>query len=150
MASRNRKCICCQDKYNYCPNCSRKDALEPSWKAEFCSETCKDLWLTLTKFGMDILTKSEAQSIISELDLKSIDTYVPCVQRDYAKVMTEDKKPKRGKRIEISHVDEVMDIEPVVVESIVEELIEIKPEQHIIVAESAVEASHEVVITENE
>jgi hypothetical protein len=93
------------------------------------------LWTTLTKFGMNHLTKSEAKSIISEIDLKSIESYVPCVQRDYAKVMVEDKKPKRGKRIEIKPVDESIEIEPTVVEPTIE---------------SIVEESHEVVLKENE
>jgi hypothetical protein len=79
------------------------------------------LWTTFTKFGMNYLTKTEAKSIILELDLKPIKYYAQCVQRDYAKVMANEKKPKRGKRIEIQPIDEVVDIEQVVVESIAEE-----------------------------
>lgn len=131
MAHLNKKCLCDGTKYSYCPDCSRADALKPTWASEFCSEECMILWTTLTKFGMNTLTKSEAKSIILGLNLKPIDTYVACVQRDYAKVMAEEKKPKRGKRIEIKPVDEVMDIEPTVVESVIE-------------------ASHEVVTQENE
>lgn len=114
---KNRKCLSCQTSYSYCPNCNGPDKLAPSWKAEFCSETCKDLWMTLTKFGMSMLTKSEAREIISSLDLNPIDFYVECVKRDYAKVMAEEKKPKRGKRIEIKPIDEVVYIEPIVEES---------------------------------
>jgi hypothetical protein len=58
-----------------------------------------------------MLDKSEAKSIILELDLKPIESYVPCVQRDFQKVMKSDKKPKRGKHIEIKPVDEVIDVE---------------------------------------
>ena len=128
MASKNRKCICCQEKYDYCPTCSRKDALEPSWKAEFCSEICKDLWLTLTKFGMGMLSASEAKSIISSLNLKPIDVYVECVKRDYAKVIAEEKKSRRIKRPE--------PIIDVLVEPIEQQVIEV--------------AEHEVVKEENE
>ena len=108
------------------------------------------LWATLTKCGMDRLTKSEAKSIISELDLKSIDTYAQCVQRDYAKVMAEDKKPRRGKRVEIQPIDEKADISTEVVQSVIEEL-ENKTEQPIVAEPVAEEPTvHEVVKEENE
>ena len=150
MAIKERKCLSCTTTYKYCPSCSRVDALKPAWASQFCSESCATLWTTLTKFGMDRLTKSEAKSIISELDLKPIDYYVAHIQRDYKKIMAEEKKSKRGKRIEIKPVDEVMDVEPEVIESIVENLIEAKYDQPIEVIESADEAAHEVVTTENE
>ena len=150
MAIKERKCLSCTTTYKYCPRCSRVDALKPAWASQFCSESCATLWTTLTKFGMDRLTKSEAKSIISELDLKPIDYYVAHIQRDYKKIMAEEKKSKRGKRIEIKPVDEVMDVEPEVIESIVENLIEAKYDQPIEVIESADEAAHEVVTTENE
>ncbi len=146
---KTRKCTACGTKYSYCPECSRLDALKPTWYGEFCSEPCKDLWLTLTRFGMNRLTKSEAKSVILGLDLKPIDSYVSCVQRDYAKIMAENKKPKRGKRIEIQPVDDATDIPKEVVESIVENPIEIKPEQ-LVVAEPVAEETtvHEVVLEE--
>ena len=122
MAQLNRTCLACKTKYSYCPNCSRVDKLAPAWKTEFCSEPCMTLWTTLTKYGMSMLSKSEAKSIITDLDLKPIDKYVECVKRDYAKVMTEDKKPKRNKRIEIKHIDEAMEIEAKMADPIVVEL----------------------------
>lgn len=128
---KNRKCLACGEQFSYCPNCSGVDANKPSWASQFCSESCVTLWQTLTKFGVGLIDKSEAQFIISELDLKPIESYVDCVQRDYAKVM---EKPKRGKRIEIKSIDEMMD-----------EIIDIRPEQ-----EPIIEIEHGVVTTENE
>ena len=110
---KNRKCLSCQTGYSYCPNCSGSDRFAPAWKAEFCSESCKDLWLTATRFNMSILSKEEAKSIISELDLKPIDKYVECVQRDYKKIMAEAPK-KRGRRIEMKPIDDAMNIEPTI------------------------------------
>lgn len=127
MTQLNKKCLCCGTKYSYCPDCSRSDALKPTWYSEFCGESCKDLWLTLTRYNMNRLTKSEAKSIISDLDLKPIDIYAPCVQRDYNKVMAEVKKPRKAQK----------KIEPVV------ETTPIETEQ-LDVAES-----HEVVKQEN-
>lgn len=132
--TKNRSCLCCSTKFSYCPDCSRADRLKESWHSDFCSEPCKTLWTTLTKYSMNRLTKFEAKSIISELDLKSLDSYAPCVQRDYVKVMAEDPKPKRIKRIDIQPV------EPTVVE---ETKIETQPE----VVEETI---REVVTIENE
>lgn len=120
MAKLNKSCIACSTRYSYCPSCSRADALKESWYSEFCSSTCKDLWLTLTRFGMNRITKSEAKDAISTLDLKPIESYASCVQRDYAKVMEPEKKLKRGKRAEMKVIDEAINIESELVEAIVE------------------------------
>ena len=124
MAHSNKTCYACKTKYSYCPSCSRVDALKPSWASEFCSENCMILWTTLTKFGMNSITKSEAKSIISDLDLKPIYEYAECVRRDYKKVMAKEPK-KRGKRIEIKPIDEAIEIEPTVVESVLVEAHEV-------------------------
>lgn len=135
MVKQNRKCLACSTKYTYCPTCSRADALKPSWYSEFCSEPCMEIWTTFTKYNMNMLTKDDTKAIVSGLALKPIESYAQCIQRDYAKVMAEEKKPKRCKRIEIKPIDEVMDVEPTVVESTIEPI---------------VEESHEVVKKENE
>lgn len=111
---KNKQCLSCGTAFSYCPNCSRVDALKPVWASQFCSETCATLWTTLTKFGMNTLTKSEAKEIISSLSLKPIDVYADCVKRDYNKVFEPEKKFKRGKRIEIKPIDEFADIAPVI------------------------------------
>lgn len=155
---KNRKCLSCGTQFKYCPDCSRADALKPAWASQFCSESCATLWSTLTKFGMDRLTKSEAKSIISDLDLKSVESYSACVQRDLAKVMTEEKKSKRNKRIEIQPIDEVIDAELEIAEPIVVEVeAEVKEifEDHAVVEawinDSENKTLHEVVIKkENE
>lgn len=140
---RNRKCLACGTKYSYCPDCSRADALKPTWYNDFCGESCKELWFTLTRYNMGRITKDEAKSTILELDLKPIETYSQFVQRDYAKVMAEEKKPRRGKRVEVQPVDEVADVP----KSTIAELIETKIEQPEKVAQVAIEQTvHEVVI----
>ena len=110
---KNKQCLSCGTGFSYCPDCSRVDKLKPTWASQFCSESCATLWTTLTKFGMSMISKSEAKEIISSLDLKPVKSYVSCIQRDYAKVMEPEKKPKRGKRIEIKPIDDFADIEVV-------------------------------------
>lgn len=123
MASNNRTCLCCNTRYSYCPNCSGADRFAPSWKAEFCSETCKDLWLTCTRFNMERLTKQEAQDVIKSLPLKSISEYVPCVQRDLAVILKEDPKPRRSKRVAAQPIDEAANVESAIVKETIHEVV---------------------------
>ena len=101
-----RKCMCCGDSYKYCPNCS-DDKFKPLYMISFCSETCKDLWDTLSRYGMEMLTKSEAAEKIESLELKDKTEYVDCVQRDLEKVLKKDVK--RGKRAELNFAEPVIE-----------------------------------------
>ena len=100
MAMKNRKCLCDNVSYSYCPDCYGPDRLAPSWKATFCCEDCMTIWTTATKYNMSKLTKAEAKEIVSALNLKPIDQYVECVQRDLKVILAEDPKPKREKKQE--------------------------------------------------
>ena len=113
---KNRKCFCDGTVYAYCPDCSTSDKLAPSWRATFCSEDCMTIWTTCTRYNMGRLTKSEAKSIISELSLKPISEYAPCVQRDLDVILKEDPKPRRSRRAEIKPVDEAANVEPTFIE----------------------------------
>lgn len=113
---KNRKCFCCSTRYSYCPDCSTSDKLAPSWRATFCSEDCMTIWTTCTRYNMGRFTKSEAKSIISELSLKPISEYAPCVQRDLGVILKEDPKPRRSRRAEIKPVDEAANVEPTFIE----------------------------------
>ena len=95
---KNKKCLSCQTAFSYCPDCSGADRLAPAWRAEFCSSDCKTLWSTATKFNMNKLTKAEAKSIISALNLKPAGQYVACIQRDLNNIMAEEPKIKRNKK----------------------------------------------------
>ena len=120
---KNRKCFCCSTNYSYCPDCSTSDKLSPSWKATFCSEDCMTIWTTCTKFNMGKLTKQEAKSIISEINLKPFSEYAQCVQKDLEVILKEGPKPKRSRRTEIKPIDEVENIEPTFIEETIHEVV---------------------------
>lgn len=98
MAS-NRKCVCCGEKYSYCPTCGR-DRLKEAWYSTFCSETCKDLWQVLSEYSMGMLEKADAADKIKALSLKDKSQYEACVQRDMNKILSEEFKIKRNKKVE--------------------------------------------------
>lgn len=93
---KTRTCICCGTKYEYCPTCG-PDRSKPTWMTEFCSEECKTLWKTATKYNVNLCTKQEAKEAISALTLKDHSEYVECVQRDLKAILGEEPKmaPKK-------------------------------------------------------
>ena len=104
----NRKCICCGEKYQYCPSCGN-DRLKETWYSAFCSETCKDLWQTLSKYSMGFINKSQAIELINNLPLKDKSKYVACVQRDLGKLF--EKEVKRNKSVKEQVIIEKSEIE---------------------------------------
>lgn len=132
MGRRNRECYLCGESYQYCPTCSQ-DRIKPSWMAEFHSENCKDIFDICTRFNMQLFTKDEAKAAIEKCDLSNKLNFRPSVQNTLSNLLKVDEvesPKKRGKRAEMKIIDEVMDIEHTVVESVLE--------------------SHEVVKQENE
>ena len=104
----NRKCICCGEKYQYCPSCG-SDRLKPTWHSSFCSETCKDLWQTLSKYSMGFINKSQAIELINTLPLKDKSKYVTCVQRDLGKLF--EKEVKHNKPVTKQVMIEKLEVE---------------------------------------
>ena len=101
MAKKNRTCLCCNTTYSYCPTCGTQDRLKPTWMTEFCSEECKNLWETATKYYMNLISKEKAKEIISGLSLKPHTEYVECVQRDLKNILKEEPK-KEEKQFKMS------------------------------------------------
>ena len=128
MGRRNRSCYLCGTDYKYCGTCSQ-DRTKPSWMSEFHEENCKNIFDICTRFNMNLMSKSEAQEALKSCDLSNKANFKSYVQHDLEVIFAEEPK-KRGKRAEMKILDEVMDIEPTVVDSILE--------------------SHEVVKKENE
>lgn len=104
----NRKCICCGEKYQYCPSCGN-DRLKETWYSAFCSETCKDLWQTLSKYSMGFINKSQAIELINTLPLKDKSKYVTCVQRDLGKLF--EKEVKHNKSVTKQVMIEKLEVE---------------------------------------
>lgn len=145
MAAKNKKCLACGTRYSYCASCSRSDRLGPSWKANFCSEDCMNLWKTLSRYNVGTLSKEEAQNVIRGLTIKPIEAYVDCVQRDYTKVMKNDKKTKKNKKVvETVETNPTESIEEIMAEPIIEMV------DTVVEIVEPIFESHEVVTIENE
>lgn len=120
MARRDRQCLCCGTKYSYCPTCS-SDKMKPTWMTEFCSESCKELFETATKYNLKKITKPEAKEIIEKLELKEKSAYVDCIQKDMENILAEEVAVKEEPKVKSEpEVEEeaapILEEEPVVVE----------------------------------
>ena len=109
MGRRTRTCYLCGETYKYCPTCSQ-DRTKPSWMAEFHSENCKTIFDICTRFNMQMMSKEEAQDALNVCDLTNKANFKSYVQHDLDVIFAEEPK-KRGKRIEINPIDEIMIIE---------------------------------------
>jgi hypothetical protein len=87
MAKKNRQCTCCGIAYEYCPTCGNGQ-LKPSWMSEFCSEDCKTLFETATKFNLNIITKEVAQKKLESINLKPVGKYTEMLQKDIKNIMS--------------------------------------------------------------
>ena len=146
MAHLNKQCLCCGTKYSFCPDCSGVDRFAPAWKATFCSDDCKTIWHTAIEYNFGNITKHDAKKIISSINLKQTEKYVKCIQRDLENIFKEESKPKRVKRIEPKHVDDVVVVEPIAVEPVVIAPIVAEPIEEITIVNNLCE----VVEKENE
>lgn len=70
MAKNNRTCSVCGKHYSYCNNCS-SDNSKPSWMTMFCSENCKDLFMTATDYFAGEITPSKAKAVLNKLDISN-------------------------------------------------------------------------------
>lgn len=95
---KNRKCICCETQYSYCPNCGGIDRLKPYWYSEFCSEECKDIWDIATRYNMQLMSKQEAKSALGKYDLSDTSKYVECVQRDITNIFADEKPASKAEK----------------------------------------------------
>ena len=121
--SKKRECYLCGETYYYCPTCSN-DKLKPAWMAEFHSESCKNIFDICTRFNMKRLTKAEAKAALKDCDMSNKAKFKDYVQRDLENIFAAEPKAKRGKRAETTIIDEVVTVEPEVIESIVESVLE--------------------------
>lgn len=72
--SKKKTCCVCHTEYEHCNSCP-KTLTEPSWKASFCSENCRDIYNALARFNMGKLSREEARDIIDECNIAMIDNY---------------------------------------------------------------------------
>ncbi len=95
MSRKNRKCLCCNVDYHYCPTCSQ-DRMKPSWMSEFHDENCKNIFDICTRFNMQLMSKAEAMTALSACDLSQKANFKDYVQRDITNIFADEKPASKA------------------------------------------------------
>ena len=95
MGRKTRECYLCGEKYNYCPTCSQ-DRMKPAWMAEFHDENCKNIFDICTRFNMQLMSKTEARTALSNCDLSQKANFKDYVQRDITNIFADEKPASKA------------------------------------------------------
>lgn len=64
--SSKRKCCVCGNLYEYCGHCD-KQASNNTWKLNYCSENCREIFRICSKFEGKLISIEEAKEGLSKL-----------------------------------------------------------------------------------
>lgn len=64
----NRTCITCGEQYFFCGDCSETRHLEP-WHSIYHDGNCKKIFMAVTDYLANEITKSQAKEILNTCDL---------------------------------------------------------------------------------
>lgn len=86
MAVNNRKCVICGRDYYYCNTGCASSLHEPSWKASFCCENCRNIYNACVMYSSRQMSKEEAKSILDECDLSNKESFTSSTKRIIAEI----------------------------------------------------------------
>ena len=113
MAKVNKSCRTCGSEYAYCPSCDYK---EPGYKQFVCSESCYNIWNTLSRNGVGLATTQETLEALENIPMPS--TLQPGISAHIDRLWAEMEIATKPVVEEVTPVV-VIDEEPVVIEPIV-------------------------------
>ena len=108
----NRTCKACGESYYFCPNCSGSPATE-KYRTMFCSKNCRDVFQTCVRYNMKHITKDEAKSDLSQLDLSKRAQFSEQLKADIDEIMKIDTP-----QIEVQQDIPVVDLDEAFVEAV--------------------------------
>ena len=76
----DRICICCGQKYEYCPHCG-ESRNKPRWLMNYDDEGCHIAFQTVTDYLMGEVTKEAAKVILEGTPLKNRQMFKPSVAK---------------------------------------------------------------------
>ena len=100
MHKPNHVCKACGDSYYFCPNCSGMTAKD-KYRTLFCSRNCRDVFQTCVAYNMKHITKDEAKSALSQLDLSKRAQFSEQLKADIDEIM----------KVEIPELDNIPVVE---------------------------------------
>lgn len=122
-----RKCIVDATSYEYCPRCGHKTESTETWRSNFCSENCRDIYNTVNAYTHKKITVGQAKSQLDKCDLIKLPEYADAFKLAIVDIMANDTPAPIVETpvVEETPVEETVEettVEPVEDETVVEEL----------------------------
>lgn len=104
-----RICVVCGKQYRYCRRCKEFEHL-PTWMFSYCSEQCKETYMTLNKFEFGHI---DAKTAIEELNSNKVKVANEELLKSVTKIKKEVSKSKKAKNgtVESDTVNETIPVE---------------------------------------
>ena len=129
MANKQNKiCKVCGTKYSFCPSCSGTLAAD-KYKSMFCSENCRNIFYTCSRYNVGAIDKNKAKSILSDLDLSNRSNFSEKIKSDIANIL---KFKVKSARKDFTPVENA----PIVVEEPIVENLPVTDESSTVVEEN--------------
>lgn len=89
--SKERTCIFCGQKYQYCNHC-REYANEPKWKFNFDSEKCHDLYEVIGGYNIGVKTIEDVKSTLNKYEVTDYSIFSKKLQDALNGVIPQNKE----------------------------------------------------------
>ena len=93
MLRDNKTCILCKNLYTFCNRCEEFDHL-PRWMALYCSNNCREIFMTATNYKAGEITKEQAIERLSKCDLSDKKQYHQSVIDILDDILKQDEEEK--------------------------------------------------------
>ena len=122
MEKKTRICSVCGSSYTFCPRCN-EDRDKPNWYFAFCSENCKNIYDTASKFEDGRISGEEAYKSLKELDLSRKEFFGYSYKESIKKINKFKKTQKKVKSVENenniepeTHIEVIIEPEKIVLD----------------------------------
>lgn len=89
MRTYNKVCSVCGKQYAYCTGCGFS---EPSYKKMCCSESCRDIYRTLSAYNAEHIDAQEAIKRLKACDLSRLDKFTPNIKKEVQALLAKEIK----------------------------------------------------------
>lgn len=91
-----RICVVCGKQYQYCKRCKQFEHL-PTWMFAYCSEPCKETYMTLNKFDFGHISAKEAMDELETYKVKIVNKEMLKSVKQIKKELSDSKKKSEPK-----------------------------------------------------
>lgn len=118
-----RKCVVDATLYEYCPRCGSKDDATETWRVNFCSENCRDIYKTVNAYTHKKITVGQAKTELERLDTVKLPAYADAFKIAIVEIMADSTPAPIVETTVIEEtpvvdtIEEVVEIEDDVIET---------------------------------